>query len=58
MLNGEYEQKKKGEDEEEEEEEEPAEGEEERPPKSKFDLIWHSATGIAEAAHKVNSVEQ
>jgi hypothetical protein len=56
-LDGDYEQKKK-EGEEEEEEVPDEEGEEGAPPKSKFNLIWHSATNIAESAHKVNSVEQ
>ena len=56
-LDGVYEQKKKSE-EEEEEEPEPAEDGEEVIPKPKFNLIWHSDTGIAEAAHLVNSVEQ
>ena len=55
VLDGHYEQKPK----EGEEEEEPAEeeGEEGAPPKPKFNLIWHSATNIAKAAHHVNSVE-
>ena len=35
--------------------EEPAEGEEAA---KKLDLIWQSATNIAESAHQVNSVEQ
>jgi hypothetical protein len=52
-LDGYYEQKPKSE--EEEEAEELPEGEE---PKPKFDLIWHSDTNIALAAHLVNSVEQ
>ena len=57
VLDGDYEQKKK---EGEEEEEPPADdgAEDGAPPKSKFNLVWHSATNIADAAHLVNSVEQ
>ena len=53
-LEGEFDQKEKvlADD-----EEPPAEEEEENAPKKK-DLIWQSATNIAEAAHNVNSVEQ
>lgn len=56
VLAGEYEQKAKvaGEG----EEEEPAEEEGDAPKKPKFNLEWHSNTNIADAAHKVNSVEQ
>jgi len=57
VLAGEYEQKPKvvGEG---EEEEAPEEGEEGGAKKAKFTLEWHSNTNIADAAHKVNSVEQ
>ena len=41
-----------------EEEEAPEEGEENAVKKPKFTLEWHSNTNIADAAHKVNSVEQ
>lgn len=56
VLAGEYEQKAKvaGEG----EEEEPAEEEGDAVKKPKFTLEWHSNTNIADAAHKVNSVEQ
>lgn len=56
VLDGEYEQKKK-EGEEEEEEPPPEEGAEDAAPRSKFNLVWHSATNISDAAHLVNSVE-
>lgn len=55
LLQGEYEQKEKapGDD------EEPVEEDgEEGVKKPKFNLMWHSYTNIADAAHKVNSVEQ
>ena len=58
VLEGEYDQKKKEPEEGEEEAPEGEEGEEGAPKKDKFSLIWHSQTNIAEAAHKVNSVEQ
>ena len=57
-LYGEYEQKKKGEGEDEEEEVAEEDLEDGAVPKPKFKLIWHSHTGISEAAHMVNSVEQ
>merc|ERR1712151_1437151 len=54
-LEGEFDQKEKvlAED-----EEPPAEEEGEEGAPKKKDLIWQSATNIAEAAHNVNSVEQ
>ena len=55
QLEGLYEQKKK--EGEEEAEQPPEEGEEGQEPKPKFTLLWHSDTGIAQAAHLVNSVE-
>ena len=57
---GTYEQKKKEPVDGEEEEAAEGEGEEGEGAikKDKFNLIWCSDTNIAEAAHKVNSVEQ
>jgi hypothetical protein len=55
VLLGEYDQKAKVVD----EDEAPADEEEEGATKKpQFNLEWNSYTGIADAAHKVNSVEQ
>ena len=58
VLDGTYEQKPKSAEDEEEPPAEEEEGEEGAAPKAKFDLVWHSNTNIANAAHFVNSVEQ
>ena len=54
-LEGEFDQKEKVVDP--DADEPPPEEEDENAPKKK-DLVWQSATNIAEAAHNVNSVEQ
>ena len=53
VLCGEYDQKEKVPD-----EDEPVEEEEDEKKKKQYTLEWNSYTGIADAAHKVNSVEQ